>query len=172
MTKILFFNKAFDEVCKSIKKVSSEVLETNEEIIQISKCLNIYNGQFEEGGIIGRLIMNAFDGRYEDGYLYIQEDKHDIVFSDFFHPSYGKWMKILNLYAQEKYADLIKYIQLCIFEEKREEEILELRYNLAITYYLMGETLKADNVIAGLEKYTSEATHLIDKFLTRNFSQD
>ena len=53
---------------------------TNDELIQIEKCLNIYKGQFEEGGVMGRIIMNAFDGKYEQGHLFIHDEEHEIIF--------------------------------------------------------------------------------------------
>ena len=35
VTKILFFNKAYEEVTKSIKKVSSEALESDDVMLKI-----------------------------------------------------------------------------------------------------------------------------------------
>ena len=48
-----------------MKKVPVDVAESDEEIIRIVKFLKIYQGEFEEGGIAGRVIMNAFDGVFQ-----------------------------------------------------------------------------------------------------------
>ena len=50
---------------KSIRKVPNNVLENDEDMIAIEKCLNIYNGLFESGGVLGQIIMNAFEGRFD-----------------------------------------------------------------------------------------------------------
>ena len=45
---------------KSIKKVSVATLESEEDMLKIDKCLNIYNGIFEDGGVLGQMLINAF----------------------------------------------------------------------------------------------------------------
>ena len=67
---------------------------------------------------------------------------------------------------------MIKYLQIAIFEEKNNEELLELRYNLAIVYYLTGDASKGDNVIAGLTKYSVDVTDRVNKILDRKLSAD
>jgi hypothetical protein len=63
VTKILFFNRAFEEVTNSIKKISYDNFENSPDLEKIIKCLNIYNGTFEDGGILGQILINAFEGK-------------------------------------------------------------------------------------------------------------
>lgn len=55
MTKILFYNGAFEETSKSLAKV-----QRRKEIANIEEYMNIFNGVFEEGGVLGQTIMNSF----------------------------------------------------------------------------------------------------------------
>lgn len=115
VTKVLFFNKAYDEAHKSIKKVSTSILDHHEELIKIEKFLNVYEGAFEDGGVLGRIVMNAFDGTYQPNSIEINESRHQITESDFIEENYRKWLQILNLYSQGQYQPLIKLLQREIF---------------------------------------------------------
>lgn len=60
VTKILFACRSYDEVTAAIQKVTSESTEMN----KISRCLSIYNGDFERGGKVGLTIKSALDGAF------------------------------------------------------------------------------------------------------------
>jgi len=49
---------------------------------------------------------------------------------------------------------------------------MELRYNLAVIYYLIGENSKADNVLAGLPKYLEDMTPRVEKLTGRDLIED
>jgi hypothetical protein len=63
----------------------------------------------------------------------------------------------------------VKFLQLCIFDEKNDDQILELRYNLAITFMLVGEFSKADNLLGTLPKYNDAIQSRVQKLRGRNF---
>lgn len=111
MTKILFYNGAFDEVNKSLDKIENK----NEEIFEIEKYIHVYNGHFEQGGIVGNILINAFEGVYEEDTVIIDGKKHAIDENQYIDENYQKWLKILNLYNQNNYAELIKILQISLF---------------------------------------------------------
>jgi hypothetical protein len=67
------------------------------------KCLHIYNGSFEDGGILGQILINAFEGRFEELTIEISGQRHDIALADFVETRYIKWLNILNLYSSQRY---------------------------------------------------------------------
>ena len=36
----------------------------NAEMLQLAKCIEIYEGEFEDGGSVGAIIKSAFDGAF------------------------------------------------------------------------------------------------------------
>lgn len=63
MSKILFVNKAYDEAIRSLTKIS----EQSTEVVSMIECIEIYEGEFENGGAVGQVIKSAFDGRFLSG---------------------------------------------------------------------------------------------------------
>ena len=62
--------------------------------------------------------MNAFEGAYESNKLTIGNDKHEIREDNYITHGYRKWLKILHYYSQSNYPELLKLIQVSLFEEK------------------------------------------------------
>ena len=84
-------------------------------MLEIEKSIHIYNGHFDEGGVIGKIIINAFEGIYEEDSVIIKGKKHLIDNSEYIDEGYIKWLKILNLYSKSNYAELVKLLQISLF---------------------------------------------------------
>ena len=62
VTKILFVTRKYEEAYKSVKKIPKKAIEVSEELIGILRALKVERGEFEEGGVVGQVIMNAING--------------------------------------------------------------------------------------------------------------
>jgi hypothetical protein len=60
VSKILFVNKAYDEAIRSLTKITNQT----EEVLSMIECIEIYEGEFENGGLVGFVIKKAFDGNF------------------------------------------------------------------------------------------------------------
>jgi hypothetical protein len=47
---------------------------------------------FEEGGILGSILMNAFEGQYQKDRVIVVGEEHFIVEEEYFKESYRKWL--------------------------------------------------------------------------------
>jgi hypothetical protein len=53
-------NKAYDEAIRSLTKITHQT----EEVLSMIECIEIYEGEFENGGLVGLVIKKAFDGNF------------------------------------------------------------------------------------------------------------
>lgn len=88
VSKVLFYNEAYEEVNKSIEKVQDRC----EDVIYIQECVRVFEGVFEEGGILGSILMNAFEGQYQKDRVIVAGEEHFIVEEEYFNESYRKWL--------------------------------------------------------------------------------
>ena len=80
----------------------------------------------------------------------------------------------MQLYMKKDYKLLLKYIQRELLSCSDEQLEVLLRYDMAVTYFLTGEELKALNVIKSMAKYESifKIKEWIGKVQNREFMQD
>lgn len=155
MSKILFVNKAYDEAIRSLTKITDQ----SEEVLSMIECIEIYEGEFDNGGSVGQIIKSAFDGQF------ISEEEENRLLNEkilknynsteygYLSSEYEKWLIVLHLYVKENYHLLLKYLQKEMFSCEDDFTQVLLRFNVAVVYYLIGESSKGLNVIKGLAKY-------------------
>ena len=70
VSRILFATKSFDEALSSIVKMDNCPYE----FMQMTECIEIYEGEYEDGGSVGLIIKSAFDGLFLD-----EQQKHKLL---------------------------------------------------------------------------------------------
>lgn len=177
VSRILFATRSYEEAMSSLEKIPLQ----NKQMVSLAYCIEIYEGQFEEGGCVGLVIKSAFDGAFlceqqqsrllEGGIL---KNYNDVGVYDYLNGGYEKWLVILNLYVKKNYGLMLKYIQRQLFSVRDEREEVLLRYNLCVLYILMGENGKMVNLVRSLMKFQKKYRlgHIVEKMIGGLYSQD
>ena len=66
----------YDDAEKSFKKIPTSILQKDDELKSIGKCIKFFKGKFEDAGVIGTIFLNAFEGKYKRGLIRIGEEVH------------------------------------------------------------------------------------------------
>jgi hypothetical protein len=56
--RLLFAVGSYEEALGALAKMEVD----SEELVQITECIEIYEGDFEHGGVVGSILKSAFDG--------------------------------------------------------------------------------------------------------------
>lgn len=131
MSKVLFANGAYEEAARSLHKIK----EVTSEVKLMREAVAIYSGDFREGGQLGAVIQQAFEGKY------VPTSATD---------PFQKWLIALDLYIREDYPALLKHLQRELFASEEETEQALLRFNVAVVYLLLEDRGKAVNALKGL----------------------
>lgn len=81
------------------------------------EVIEIYEGELENGGVVGLIIKTAFDGQFlskaeEDTIFEVKIVKnYNSNYFGYLDSSYEKWLIILHFLSLENYPLLLKYLQ-------------------------------------------------------------